>query len=1389
MVTWVTVLLSVAISAFSADDTKVTTTEFTKPNIPILVKRQNVYKTTSQSQDSLSKIIPHVTFDCHLRTEGYYGDRTFSCKVFHYCKDNGERFTFICPPESSFNQKLSTCDYQTARACAQPEKSFHLNERIYSQHNVTSQEDILLPTTKSQKETISKPPAKYDNPPVTPPLKIQDLVKTEVLPTLIDTSRYSLLFPTTHLNSVINSLKHPFLIQGSKVKGRKHQNLNFKNVQKEDIKKRLSSFQKPFLSFPATNVFSQLVYFPPLSISRVSYLKRKRWIPAVIDVNIPSTIHELQVKTTGGAQQDSVRKTRRRRQLVNSQSRNSEETDVFIRPLSSEEYPFSYQKSLLRDYRNGKENQTLQKSISKTRPFFKDTFEHRFLADFQREPRRFPARNPFQQHYSDIQNQRILPSFKQTPNQFSQSIVIGDDERDSGKSDIQDTEKASNSFRIPSDEYHSSSKQQTELTVFQNPPVSYSVKRPYSQRHISPLFEHSSKTYPAFQPSLFTSSQRPVLNLDKYTLQRPSTKTQQIFSDQHQQVSPYGFGKSDSPLQINHFQPLPPPRFVSTNSKPPFLDHSEFFQDPALVPHSRYLQDNARQRPYQNVRNGHVPQQHLHESFDLVNDRKILGQNFRDPKHSKRPPFEEAISQYGEKKIQEYDFFEPNNPKQPSLVVRRPVGAVNSKIIRQNPGFLDTKVSSKHLAGREFLGRLTPNSEIRKPAKEFDGRNAANKRHRENFLGYSKEQRTEYNIDNSQRNPPRAHFNVEPPEDVFRLDRHQRPNENFYRRNIFRRPRLHKTFSEPRLNHGGSGLRTSSRGKITKGSRRLRPEAHFNHQRYVQSHTTERDDRKKYRPDSEAYNVDQSNIEYKSHLLVEKPKELSSTASPIRDPFLPKSTYPPELPFLSQDEDENVKIPFGVRIETMDKYPENIEPLVQRPHQKQNIQTKFFPDKNSQSRGTSRQHSRNSSRYNARRKIPLKRNYGRKLRRQNIHKNQPIAQSSSEVLQKPSPRLYETQTQNQNLSHPGVQETKTFLSAVQEKNSPERKSLIFRRTHDGVAEIEALHPPSESSYRSKTKDKFNGPSQPLRQTLNSPRRPHGDPLVTELKDSDGLFIRGYDDHQEKMFPPSLTSVSRHLPLPRQKSLSQFTSAAISSTTLPRHSVPSNNFEKNKETNSSVEIEKDLGGSVRIKSPHFRSDSLRSGRRRSSFVRRFRRPRNRFRGRKKIKKTKDKTETSSFKQPKRTIQTESDNLREKHESSKESEIEILNSGSKHGKVKNSRRLNKGIQEVKPSTNRTISLPELKIENHVELTTISKQITTLIPRRVFSSRVGGSISSGLSRFKKRTHLLSFGRPRFDTEISDQPQAQELSTTEAPSITLPTPESVMLSTPGTLVIQNKH
>ncbi|XP_023230621.1 uncharacterized protein LOC111630709 [Centruroides sculpturatus] len=125
-----------------------------------LVAQESTDNKDEKKEDKLTQILPHVTFDCGGRTEGYYADIQFDCEVFHYCKPNGERFTFVCPPKSRFNQKHMICDYDRygMKLCHTAEKYFKLNENLYPK--TEDEKNANLNSTPRVEEAQQNKPSK-----------------------------------------------------------------------------------------------------------------------------------------------------------------------------------------------------------------------------------------------------------------------------------------------------------------------------------------------------------------------------------------------------------------------------------------------------------------------------------------------------------------------------------------------------------------------------------------------------------------------------------------------------------------------------------------------------------------------------------------------------------------------------------------------------------------------------------------------------------------------------------------------------------------------------------------------------------------------------------------------------------------------------------------------------------------------------------------------------------------------------------------------------------------------------------------------------------------------------------------------------------------------------
>lgn len=94
----------------------------------ILIPIKKAKSITLKSNHNLERI----QFNCSERSEGYYADVEQECKVFHYCKSNGLKFSFRCPGESLFNQEQLSCDAEMGhRNCRLSTRYYFLNSVIY----------------------------------------------------------------------------------------------------------------------------------------------------------------------------------------------------------------------------------------------------------------------------------------------------------------------------------------------------------------------------------------------------------------------------------------------------------------------------------------------------------------------------------------------------------------------------------------------------------------------------------------------------------------------------------------------------------------------------------------------------------------------------------------------------------------------------------------------------------------------------------------------------------------------------------------------------------------------------------------------------------------------------------------------------------------------------------------------------------------------------------------------------------------------------------------------------------------------------------------------------------------------------------------------------------
>lgn len=52
-------------------------------------------------------------------------------QVYHYCHADGRQDTFLCPPQTAFNQKVFVCDWWYNVDCGSALEYYQLNEDLY----------------------------------------------------------------------------------------------------------------------------------------------------------------------------------------------------------------------------------------------------------------------------------------------------------------------------------------------------------------------------------------------------------------------------------------------------------------------------------------------------------------------------------------------------------------------------------------------------------------------------------------------------------------------------------------------------------------------------------------------------------------------------------------------------------------------------------------------------------------------------------------------------------------------------------------------------------------------------------------------------------------------------------------------------------------------------------------------------------------------------------------------------------------------------------------------------------------------------------------------------------------------------------------------------------
>lgn len=85
--------------------------------------------------------IPENNFDCKGRHDGYYANIELSCQVYHHCAVGHQRYDFLCPNYTLFDQTTFTCRFVNTVDCAASENHYGRNNELYVESTTPNYHD------------------------------------------------------------------------------------------------------------------------------------------------------------------------------------------------------------------------------------------------------------------------------------------------------------------------------------------------------------------------------------------------------------------------------------------------------------------------------------------------------------------------------------------------------------------------------------------------------------------------------------------------------------------------------------------------------------------------------------------------------------------------------------------------------------------------------------------------------------------------------------------------------------------------------------------------------------------------------------------------------------------------------------------------------------------------------------------------------------------------------------------------------------------------------------------------------------------------------------------------------------------------------------------------
>jgi len=76
-------------------------------------------------------VIPRTAFSCADKQPGFYGDTEARCQVWHYCKTDGLKDSFLCPNGTIYTQEHRVCEWWFNVKCEDNDLYARVNEDLY----------------------------------------------------------------------------------------------------------------------------------------------------------------------------------------------------------------------------------------------------------------------------------------------------------------------------------------------------------------------------------------------------------------------------------------------------------------------------------------------------------------------------------------------------------------------------------------------------------------------------------------------------------------------------------------------------------------------------------------------------------------------------------------------------------------------------------------------------------------------------------------------------------------------------------------------------------------------------------------------------------------------------------------------------------------------------------------------------------------------------------------------------------------------------------------------------------------------------------------------------------------------------------------------------------